>query len=284
MTGETSAACRAGGPQGDRPLVSASTGGVSTTRIVRPLRADSVHVDDRQEAVVTRGATTMMEADGPFGSVFGPTMSVSRYASGRWSAVELAPIDSFSLHPGTHALHYGSACFEGLKAHRQPDRRVVPFRADVHIERLRRSAVRLRLPVPPAELARGPHRRRRRGQRTHRARTARLAVPAADDARHGRDDRCRGDAEPGRHPVRAGLPRRRLPPARQADGLRGDGDSAHHSAVRCRQERGQLRHGSLADHGTPATPMVRTRCCSRPAVGSRRRAHRTSCSSTGNTS
>ena len=57
------------------------------------------------------------------------------------------------LHPGTHALHYGSSCFEGLKAHRQPDRSVRAFRADAHVARLRQSAARLCLPVPPADLA-----------------------------------------------------------------------------------------------------------------------------------
>ena len=75
-----------------------------------------------------------------------------------------------ALHPGTHALHYGSSCFEGLKAHRQPDGEVVTFRADVHVARLRQSAARLGLPVPPADT-------RRRADRHHRGRQ-RGASPA----------------------------------------------------------------------------------------------------------
>lgn len=88
----------------------------------------------------------------PFGSVFGPAMAVSRFDGGSWSPPEVVALDSFALHPGTHALHYGSSCFEGLKAHRHPDGRVVTFRADMHVARLRQSAARLCLPVPPAAL------------------------------------------------------------------------------------------------------------------------------------
>lgn len=89
---------------------------------------------------------------GAFGSVFGPQMSVARFDGERWSEPELAPLDSFSMHPGTHALHYGSACFEGLKAHRQADGSSKPFRADAHAARMAQSAERLCLPVPPVEL------------------------------------------------------------------------------------------------------------------------------------
>ncbi len=89
----------------------------------------------------------------PFGSVFAPQMSVARFDGAVWSAAETVELDSFSLHPGTHALHYGSSCFEGLKAHRQPDGSVRSFRPDAHVARLRQSAARLCLPVPPAELA-----------------------------------------------------------------------------------------------------------------------------------
>ena len=103
---------------------------------------------DTTEPVTVPAAPTA-----PFGTVFGPVMSVSRFDGRSWSAAETADLDSFALHPGTHALHYGSSCFEGLKAHRQPDLSVRPFRADAHVARLRQSAGRLCLPVPPVELA-----------------------------------------------------------------------------------------------------------------------------------
>jgi branched-chain amino acid aminotransferase len=102
--------------------------------------------------VSTETPTPVAAPTAPFGSVFGPTMSVASFDGAVWSPAELVALESFSLHPGTHALHYGSSCFEGLKAHRQPDRTVRPFRADAHGARLRQSAARLCLPVPPAEL------------------------------------------------------------------------------------------------------------------------------------
>jgi branched-chain amino acid aminotransferase len=101
----------------------------------------------------TASVTVPAAPTAPFGTVFGPVTSVTRFDGTSWSAAESAELDSFALHPGTHALHYGSSCFEGLKAHRQPDLSVRPFRADAHVARLRQSAARLCLPVPPAELA-----------------------------------------------------------------------------------------------------------------------------------
>jgi branched-chain amino acid aminotransferase len=89
----------------------------------------------------------------PFGSVFGPVMAVATFDGAAWSAPEAVALETFQLHPGTHALHYGSSCFEGLKAHRFPDGSVHPFRTPAHVARLRQSAARLCLPVPPEALA-----------------------------------------------------------------------------------------------------------------------------------
>ncbi len=93
-------------------------------------------------------ATEQPATAAPFGSVFGPSMAVSRFDGASWSPPEVVDVASIAMHPGTHSLHYGSACFEGLKAHRFPDGRVVPFRPDVHVARLRQSTARLCLPVP----------------------------------------------------------------------------------------------------------------------------------------
>ena len=89
---------------------------------------------------------------GPFGSVFGPSMAVARFDGRAWTPAEVTALDDFALHPGTHALHYGSSCFEGLKAHRQPDGSVRAFRPAAHAARLEQSAARLCLPIPPAAL------------------------------------------------------------------------------------------------------------------------------------
>ena len=88
----------------------------------------------------------------PFGSVTAESMAVSRTARGEFGPPEVVPTAPLTLHPATHALHYGSSCFEGLKAHRGTDGVVRLFRAGTHAERFRASAAALCLPVPPAEL------------------------------------------------------------------------------------------------------------------------------------
>lgn len=88
----------------------------------------------------------------PFGTVFGDTMAVARWADGSWSAPSIEPVAPIPMHPASHVLHYGSACFEGLKAHKGVDRQVRIFRLDRHVARLRSSAERLCLPVPDADL------------------------------------------------------------------------------------------------------------------------------------
>lgn len=84
-----------------------------------------------------------------FGTVFSEWMTVARYREGRWSGAETAAVAPIPLHPGAHALHYGSSCFEGLKAFRMVNGEVRLFRVDRHAERLRRSADLLCLPLPP---------------------------------------------------------------------------------------------------------------------------------------
>jgi branched-chain amino acid aminotransferase len=91
----------------------------------------------------------------PFGSVFTDFMAVATYKDGAWSAAELVPMGELLLHPGSHALHYCSSCFEGFKAYRRDNGDIHIFRLERHIERLRQSARLLVLPEPDAKLVRG---------------------------------------------------------------------------------------------------------------------------------
>ncbi|MBV9579888.1 MAG: branched-chain amino acid transaminase [Chloroflexi bacterium] len=53
------------------------------------------------------------------------------------------------LPPMTHALHYGTACFEGIRAYwNAADEQLYVLHAEAHYARLRRSAAVLRLDVP----------------------------------------------------------------------------------------------------------------------------------------
>ena len=95
---------------------------------------------------MTTAPTDLHQA--PFGTLFGPMLARQDYRGGRWSTPSVAPLDNLSLHPATHALHYGSTCFEGLKAYRWADDSVRLFRADRHAARLVRSAELLHIPCP----------------------------------------------------------------------------------------------------------------------------------------
>ena len=87
-----------------------------------------------------------------FGSVFHREMPVLAYTDGAWQPVRWQPSDSLSLPPGAHSLHYGSECFEGLKAFRQQNGRIVIFRPQANIARMQQSAKLLELPVPDAQV------------------------------------------------------------------------------------------------------------------------------------
>ncbi|MEM7338931.1 MAG: branched-chain-amino-acid transaminase [Actinomycetota bacterium] len=91
----------------------------------------------------------------PFGSLFANSMTLARLEGGQYHySGSAVPLEDFSLHPGTHVLHYGSACFEGLKAHRQIDGTLAVFRVDDHAARMVQSVERLQMTPPPAELVR----------------------------------------------------------------------------------------------------------------------------------
>lgn len=99
---------------------------------------------------VERGILRCMTELPPFGTVFGESMAVARW-TGSWASPNMEAVAPLSLHPAAHVLHYGSSCFEGLKAHRGLDDRVRVFRLDRHVSRMMASAERLCLPVPDRE-------------------------------------------------------------------------------------------------------------------------------------
>jgi branched-chain amino acid aminotransferase len=91
----------------------------------------------------------------PFGTVPAPSMVVATAEGATFGSPRTEPVGPLSLHPFAHVLHYGSACFEGLKAHRGVDGVVRLFRPDRHVARMRRTAELLCLPVPDADLLTG---------------------------------------------------------------------------------------------------------------------------------
>jgi branched-chain amino acid aminotransferase len=71
-----------------------------------------------------------------------------------WMNGKLVPWGEAKIHVLTHALHYGSGVFEGIRAYKT-ERGAAVFRLTEHLERLRRSAklYYMELPYTAAELA-----------------------------------------------------------------------------------------------------------------------------------
>lgn len=87
-----------------------------------------------------------------FSSVFSDHMLVARYGNGAWHDVRIQPYGPLPLMPSISALQYAVSVFEGLKAHRTRDGRIVLFRPEQNARRLNRSAARLAMPEVPESL------------------------------------------------------------------------------------------------------------------------------------
>lgn len=90
-----------------------------------------------------------------FGTEFCDEISIVRYRDGAWQTPSLQPLAPLPLHPAAHVFHYASSCFEGFKAYRWKDGKGRIFRLDDHVERMRKSAASLCLPVPGTDLLAG---------------------------------------------------------------------------------------------------------------------------------
>lgn len=89
------------------------------------------------------------EKQGGFGKQFTDHMMTMRYSYIHgWSEPTLTAIGDIPMHPASQVLHYGMACFEGIKAFRNltDPQQVHLFRPDIHLKRLGVSASRLQLP------------------------------------------------------------------------------------------------------------------------------------------
>jgi len=88
------------------------------------------------------------------GFEFRPTKSNLRitHKDGKWGEMELCEDPTINIHMGATALHYGQACFEGLKAFTHPDGSVHVFRPTENAARLSSSCTRTVMPVLPESI------------------------------------------------------------------------------------------------------------------------------------
>lgn len=82
-----------------------------------------------------------------FGSVFTDHMFVMNYDEGQgWHDARIVPYGPIELDPSAMCLHYGQTVFEGMKAYRAKDGRVLLFRPEKNMARLNVSNERLCIP------------------------------------------------------------------------------------------------------------------------------------------
>ncbi len=76
---------------------------------------------------------------------------VSNFKDGKWDEGGIVTDATLTLSEDAGVLHYAQECFEGLKAYRTEDGRIVCFRPDLNAKRMVDSAVRLEMPPFPEE-------------------------------------------------------------------------------------------------------------------------------------
>lgn len=86
-----------------------------------------------------------------FGYIKTPYRYISDFKNGKWDEGKLSKDDKVVITECAGVLQYAQTVFEGLKAYRTADGKIVTFRPDLNAERLEQSAARLEMPVFPKE-------------------------------------------------------------------------------------------------------------------------------------
>ncbi|KAI7870310.1 aminotransferase [Spinellus fusiger] len=63
-----------------------------------------------------------------------------------WDAPKIHPFENVQLLPSAVVFHYGSSCFEGMKAYKDKNGKIRLFRPDMNMARMNRSTARIALP------------------------------------------------------------------------------------------------------------------------------------------
>lgn len=76
---------------------------------------------------------------------------VSRWKDGKWDEGKLVEDNRLCISEASTVLHYGQACFEGLKAYRTKEGKIQLFRPDMNAKRMQESCRRILMPEVPVE-------------------------------------------------------------------------------------------------------------------------------------
>ncbi|MBL7545872.1 MAG: branched-chain amino acid aminotransferase [Bdellovibrionaceae bacterium] len=87
-----------------------------------------------------------------FGKYFTDHIAASDYSDGKWHTHRIVPYSNLSMDPAACVYHYGQALFEGLKAFRQKNDKIVIFRPQFNASRMAHGCQRLSMQAPPEDL------------------------------------------------------------------------------------------------------------------------------------
>jgi len=88
-----------------------------------------------------------------FGTMFAEHMFTIKYNEGQgWHDGKIEKYGPFMMEPASAVLHYAQEVFEGLKAYKAADGRILLFRPEQNARRLNRSATKLCMPELPEEI------------------------------------------------------------------------------------------------------------------------------------
>ncbi len=105
----------------------------------------------RIERTSTPKAKPVDENNLPFGCTFSDHMFVMNYSEGKgWHDARIVPYAPFQIDPAAMCLHYGQTVFEGMKAYRAADGRILLFRPEENY--LRMNVSNERLCIPPVDV------------------------------------------------------------------------------------------------------------------------------------
>ncbi len=76
---------------------------------------------------------------------------VSNFKDGKWDNGALITDENIVINECACVLQYAQTCFEGMKAYRTADNKVVCFRPDLNAKRMAESCKRLEMPIFPEE-------------------------------------------------------------------------------------------------------------------------------------
>jgi len=109
----------------------------------------TISLNDKPASATDRAAIL---ANPGFGAKFTDHMVTMKWTpDAGWHAGRLDPYRPFQLDPATAVLHYAQAVFEGLKAYRSKENKILLFRPEDNANRMAKSAQRLVIPPLPVE-------------------------------------------------------------------------------------------------------------------------------------